>query len=163
MLQMQLKEQQLAEREKNDTAIAGIRQQMADTGSRRADIANQDVQSKVESRGKRVNTKGIDAEDKVIETQLQEIKGKNGGFIPPVGTPDGKAYNDLLAKKVALRQKKAKMMQGQDNLGTDLNTPPGQSNVGTQNNPIMAKTQEDIDNAPSGSVINVNGQLFTKP
>lgn len=34
---------------------------------------------------------------------------------------------------------------------------------GTQQNPIMAQTQDDIDNAPSGSVISVDGQLFTKP
>lgn len=138
-LQMQMKEQQLSERERNDTAMQGIRRDMADVArdrvgvsEKRANTYDKDVDSKVATRGNKPNTKNFDQQDKIIDAQLQQIRAKNNGMIPPVGTPDGKAYNELLGKRVQLRQQKAAAMtEGQDNLGADLNTPVGQLKPGT--------------------------------
>lgn len=40
---------------------------------------------------------------------------------------------------------------------------PAAAGAGTLENPLVPSTQAEIDNAPSGTVFNINGQLFKKP
>lgn len=146
---LSLKEKMLNDKMQMFNTAQNTRQQNADTNRENAD-------TKRAGAGGKVGTKGLDAKDRAIDAQLQRLRAKNGGDIPPVNTPDGKFYDSLLQKKVDLREKKAKML-GADEGGE------GKTGMGTQEKPIMAETQEDIDNAPSGSVISVDGQLFSKP
>lgn len=72
-----------------------------------------------------------------------------------------KHYGDITGADVAFNQ--ANPPQKYVQYGQDIAKQMSAPSAGSQGNPIVPKTQSDINNAPSGTVFNIDGKLMVKP
>lgn len=125
------------------------------------------------------------AQADIIQAQMKNKAGLESGMVKPKSASEQGDELELSIKRKIATGGKASLTAGEkdyldqfmtrktggggvsyedvvDSMGGS-GAAPAASGVGTQANPLVPRTQAEIDGAPSGTVFSIDGQLYVKP
>lgn len=121
------------------------------------------------------------AQADIIQAQMKQKAGLESGMVKPkTASEQGDELELSIKRKIAtggissltpgeqdyVKQFMTRKQSEGDLMKqwlSDTAAPAATAGAGTRESPLVPQTQAEIDNAPSGTVFSINGQLFKKP